>query len=58
MRKRDVDFIAVKRKNMVKSDEGAEYYRFLSRVRKKIETLFQLQKTFEVHGCEQKRSGR
>ena len=26
MRKRDVDFIAVKRKNMIKSDEEAEYY--------------------------------
>lgn len=40
MRKRDVDFIAIKRENMVKSDEEAEYYGFLSRVRKKIETLF------------------
>ncbi|WP_456328368.1 hypothetical protein [Archaeoglobus sp.] len=40
MRKRDVDFIAVKRVNMVKSDEEAEYYGFFSRLRKKIETLF------------------
>jgi len=40
MRKRDVDFIAVKRENMIKSDEEAEYYGSLSRVRKKIETLF------------------
>ena len=46
MRKRDVDFIAVKRKNMIKSDEEAEYYGFLSRVRKKIETLFSVADNF------------
>jgi DNA-binding LacI/PurR family transcriptional regulator len=46
MKKRDVDFIAVKRENMVKSDEEAEYYRFLSRLRKKIETLFSVADNF------------
>ena len=40
MERRGVVFIAVKRENMIKSDEEAEYYGFLSRVRKKIETLF------------------
>ena len=44
MRKRDVDFIAVKRKNMVKSDEEAEYYGFLSRVRKKSKPSFSCRK--------------
>jgi len=46
MKKRDVVFIAVKRENMVKSDEEAEYYRSLSRVRKKIETLFSVADNF------------
>lgn len=40
MKKRGVTFIAVKRKNMIESDKEREYYRFLSKLRKKIETLF------------------
>jgi len=43
MRERDVDFIAIKRRNMIKSGEEAKYYGFLSRLRKKIETLFSFQ---------------
>jgi len=31
---------------MVKSDEEAEYYGFLSRLRKKIETLFSVAENF------------
>ena len=46
MEKKGVVFIAVKRENMVKSDEEAEYYRSLSRVRKKIETLFSVAENF------------
>ena len=46
MERRNVRFIAVKRVNMVKSDEEAEYYGFLSRVRKKIETLFSVAENF------------
>ena len=38
MEKRGVRFVAVKRENMIKSDEEAEYYGFFSRLRKKIET--------------------
>ena len=40
MEKKGVTFIAIKRKNMIKSDEEQEYYRSLSKLRKKIETLF------------------
>jgi len=46
MGRRNVRFIAVKRENMIKSDEEAEYYGFLSRLRKKIETLFSLADNF------------
>ena len=46
MKKRNVVFIAVKRENMVKSNEETEYYGFLSRVRKKIETLFSVAENF------------
>ena len=46
MERRNVRFIAVKRVNMVKSDEEAEYYGFLSRLRKKIETLFSVAENF------------
>ena len=46
MERRGVVFIAVKRENMIKSDEEAEYYGFLSRVRKKIETLFSVADNF------------
>ncbi len=46
MERKSVDFIAVKRENMVKSYEEAEYYGFLSRVRKKIETLFSVADNF------------
>ena len=46
MERRSVEFIAVKRKNMIKSDEEADYYRFLSKVRKKIETLFSVGENF------------
>ena len=40
MKKKDVTFIAVKRKNMIESDKEREYHGFLSKLRKKIETLF------------------
>ena len=40
MERRNVRFIAIKRVNMIKSDEEAKYYGFLSGVRKRIETLF------------------
>jgi len=40
MERRNVRFIAVKRVNMIRNDEEAEYYGFLSRLRNKIETLF------------------
>ena len=46
MERRGVVFIAVKRENMIKSDEEAKYYGFLSRVRKKIETLFSVAENF------------
>ena len=46
MERRNVRFIAVKRENMIKGDEEAEYYGFLSRVRKKIETLFSVADNF------------
>jgi len=46
MRKRDVDFIAVKRENMVKSEEEEIKNRLLSRLRKKIETLFSVADNF------------
>jgi len=46
MERRGVVFIAVKRENMIKGDEEAEYYGFLSRVRKKIETLFSVADNF------------
>ena len=41
MKKRDVLFVAVKRENMVKSDKEREYYRFLSKVERKL-TIFYL----------------
>ena len=47
MERRNVRFIAIKRVNMIKSDEEAEYYEFLSRVRKKIETLFSVVDNFD-----------
>ena len=34
-----VTFIAIKRENMIKNDEEAEYHRTLSKLRKKIEIL-------------------
>ena len=46
MEKRSVVFIAVKRENMIKSDEEAEYYGLLSKLRKKIETLFSVAGNF------------
>ena len=39
MKKRGITFIAVKRKNMIESDKEREYYRFLSKVERKL-TLF------------------
>lgn len=46
MEKRSVRFVAVKRGNMIKSDEEAKYYRFLSKLKKKIETLFSVADNF------------
>lgn len=46
MKKRGVTFIAIKRKNMIKSDKEREYYRSLSKLRKKIETLFSVVDNF------------
>ncbi len=48
MENRSVVFIAVKRKSMIKNNEEAEYYRFLSRVRRKIEILFSVTENFEL----------
>ena len=46
MEKRGVRFVAIKRVNMVKSYDEAKYYRSLSRLRKKIETLFSVAENF------------
>ena len=46
LEKRGVRFVAIKRENMVKSDEEAKYYSYLSRLRKKIETLFSVVENF------------
>lgn len=46
MGKRGVKFIAIKRKNMIKSEEEAKYYRRLSKLRRRIETLFSIGENF------------
>ena len=46
MEKRGVRFVAIKRVNMVKSYDEAKYYSYLSRLRKKIETLFSVAENF------------
>ena len=46
MEKRGVRFVAIKRENMVKSYDEAKYYSYLSRLRKKIETLFSVAENF------------
>jgi len=46
MQRRGVEFIAVKRENMIKSCEEAEYYGSISKLRKKIETLFSVADNF------------
>lgn len=46
MEKRGVKFIAIKKKNMVKSDMETRYYGSLYRIRKKIETLFSVLDNF------------
>jgi len=38
MEKRGVKFIAIRRKNMIKSEEEVKYYRRLSKLRRRIET--------------------
>ena len=55
MEKRSVVFIAVKRENMIRSDEEAEYYGFLSR--KKIETLFSVADNFGLRFITVSRKG-
>jgi hypothetical protein len=40
MERKGVEYIAIKRENMVKSEEEKVYYRILSRIRRMIETLF------------------
>jgi hypothetical protein len=40
MGRKGVEYIAIKRENMVKSEEEKVYYRILSRIRRMIETLF------------------
>jgi len=40
MRERGVNYIAIKRKNMIRSEDEREYYRALSKLRKMIETIF------------------
>ncbi|MBW9222698.1 hypothetical protein KKP97_06615 [Methanothermococcus sp. SCGC AD-155-C09] len=39
MKKKDVTFITVKRENMIEGYKEQEYYRFLSKLRKKINTF-------------------
>ena len=46
MEVREVKFVAVKRENMVKSEEEEIKNRLLSRLRKKIETLFSVADNF------------
>ena len=46
MEERGVKFIAIKRKNMIKSEEEAKYYRRLSKLRRRIETLFSIGENF------------
>ena len=46
MEKRGVIFIAIKRENMIKSEEEVEYYKNISKLRKKIETLFSVLDSF------------
>ncbi len=46
MEKKGVKFVAIKRENMIKNDEKAKYHGFLSRLRKKIETLFSVVDNF------------
>jgi len=38
--------VAIKRKNMIKSEEESEYYRRLSKLRRRIETLFSIGENF------------
>ncbi|MBW9222619.1 transposase [Methanothermococcus sp. SCGC AD-155-C09] len=45
MEVRGVKFTAIKRKNMIKSEGEAKYYRGLSKLRRRIETFFQFWKT-------------
>ena len=40
MRAKGVEYIAIKRDNMIKSEEEKAYYRVLSRIRRIIETRF------------------
>ena len=40
MRERGIEYIAIKRKNMIRSDDEREHYRALSKLRKMIETIF------------------
>ena len=40
MKKRCIKFVAVKRKNMIRSNDEMKYYLSLSKLRKIIETLF------------------
>jgi len=44
--KRCIIFIAIKRKNMIKTEEERKYYKELSRMRKIIDTLFSVADNF------------
>ncbi|MBW9220248.1 transposase [Methanothermococcus sp. SCGC AD-155-N22] len=46
MEERGVKFIAIKRKNMIKGEEEVKYYRRLSKLRRRIETLFSIGENF------------
>jgi len=56
MRARDVEYIAIKRNNMMKSGEEARY-RALSRVRRIIETKFSQLEEFGARFIRQSQEG-
>ena len=40
MKKEGIEYIAIKRENMIKLEEEKEYYKALSKIRRIIETIF------------------
>jgi len=40
MKNKGIEYIAIKRENMIKSNDEKEYYKFLSKLRRIIETIF------------------